>query len=56
MVRVASSLYVYLPEPTQWPRTEGGPPNENPAWARTEVCEGPVRALVVLEVKEFSFQ
>ena len=55
MVRVASSLYVYLPEPTQWPRTEGGPPNENPAWARTEVCEGPVRALVVLEVKEFSF-
>ena len=55
MVRT-SSLFVFLPEPSTWP--DSARPEPSTAQLHTDDSlrgNGPVRALVVLEVKEFSF-
>ena len=58
MVRCTSSLFVFLPEPKAWAEPTGTSPAMPTEWleaSSTPLRHGPVRALVVLEVKEFDF-
>ena len=55
MVR-ASSLFILLPEPTSWqPASRDELPDAPSLSSTASLKRGPVRALVVLHVKEFSF-